>query len=258
MSRRRKKAKGKGKKEKVKGESEGRGTPQARREAAALTLRGPAPIMHSGRAQIMPSKPVNVTLALLLVGVVVAAVWVWKRLSMDTQDFIVESALPALVLLTAIGVLSGLTIRAIVRRRQIAHRRQWLIGRFEREMSTDRRLELAFELIELNRYRSQGLERVADTMVTLFTNTLKTALGDKQHRLRGMAASHLGVLQNPSALPLLLAALEDEHAYVRGCAALGLGRMRAKEAAPKLKQMMEEDWDQTARSRAREALERLA
>nr|MBI3613174.1 HEAT repeat domain-containing protein [Nitrospirota bacterium] len=87
--------------------------------------------------------------------------------------------------------------------------------------------------------------------------TLKTALGDKQHRVRGMAASHLGALRAKEAIPLLLLALEDDHAYVRASAALALGRMRAAEAKQKLTYMMQEDWDQTVRSRAREALERI-
>ena len=55
----------------------------------------------------------------------------------------------------------------------------------------------------------------------------------------------------------LLAALEDDHAYVRASAALALGRMRAAEAKQKLMSVMQDDWDQTVRSRAREALERL-
>jgi hypothetical protein len=149
----------------------------------------------------MSSKPINVTLALLLVGVVVAAVWIWKRLPLDTQDFIVESALPVLASVVIGCVAIGLAIRAVLRRRRLVQRRDRLIDQFEREPSTQRRLDLAFELIELNRYRAQGLERVVGDMVSLFTNTLKTALGDKHHRLRGMAASHLGVLQDPSALP---------------------------------------------------------
>jgi hypothetical protein len=206
----------------------------------------------------MSSQPINITVALLLIGVVVAAVWVWKRLPPDTQDFIVETAVPALALVVVSCVTIGIAIRAALRRRRLAQRREQLIGEFERETSPQRRLDLAFELIELNRYQAHGLERVSTDMVGLFADTLKTALGDKQHRLRGMAASHLGVLQDPSTIPVLLAALDDEHAYVRSSAALGLGRMRAKEATPRLRQMMEEDWDQTARSRAREALERLA
>jgi hypothetical protein len=36
-----------------------------------------------------------------------------------------------------------------------------------------------------------------------------------------------------------------------------LGRLRASEARAKLEEVMKEDWDQTTRSRAKEALERL-
>jgi HEAT repeat protein len=83
-------------------------------------------------------------------------------------------------------------------------------------------------------------------------------LGDKQHRMRGMAASYLGVLQDKQVIPILLKALEDDHAHVRACAALGLGRLKAFEAKEKLAVVMQDDWDQTVRSRAREALERMA
>ena len=72
-----------------------------------------------------------------------------------------------------------------------------------------------------------------------------------------MAASHLGVLNDTTVIPLLLKALEDDHAYVRSSAALGLGRLRASEAKEKLTTVMEEDWDQTVRSRSKEALERI-
>ena len=75
--------------------------------------------------------------------------------------------------------------------------------------------------------------------------------------MRGMAASHLGALQDLSVVPLLIKALEDDHAYVRSCAALGLGRLRATDARERLRVVMEQDWDQTVRSRAKEALERI-
>jgi HEAT repeat protein len=91
----------------------------------------------------------------------------------------------------------------------------------------------------------------------LFATTLHRALGYKQHRIRGMAASLLGALQDLSVVPLLVKALEDDHAYVRSCAALGLGRLRATETRDRLKTVMEQDWDQTVRSRATEALERM-
>jgi len=71
-------------------------------------------------------------------------------------------------------------------------------------------------------------------------------------------APEFGVVQDKATIPVLLKALEDDHAYVRSSAALALGRMRAGEAKIKLQPVMEEDWDQTVRSRAREALERLS
>ena len=52
--------------------------------------------------------------------------------------------------------------------------------------------------------------------------------------------------------------LEDEHANVRGSAALDLGRMRETEAKEKLEDTMKEEWDQTVRSRSREAVERMS
>jgi HEAT repeat protein len=116
---------------------------------------------------------------------------------------------------------------------------------------------LAFALIEANEYRLPGLESVAPALLETLTGTLKSAVGDKQHRIRGMAASYLGVLQEHKVVPLLLKTLEDDHAHVRACAALALGRLKAAVAKDKLEYIMKEDWDQTVRSRAREALERL-
>jgi ABC-type nickel/cobalt efflux system permease component RcnA len=204
------------------------------------------------------SAQTQLTWALVLVGLVVSGVWIWKRIPYSTQDYLIEYAIPAAAVGVLIGVGLWLAIRTLRRRRTLHRQREELLTRFERETSSEKRLELAFTVIELNSYQVGGLERVAPSMATLFVNTLKTAMGDKQHRIRGMAASHLGVLQQPAAIPVLLAALEDDHAYVRASAALGLGRMRASEARQKLMQVMEDDWDQTVRSRAREALERIA
>jgi len=74
---------------------------------------------------------------------------------------------------------------------------------------------------------------------------------------RAAAAAAGKYLQDKSVVPLLVQALEDDHAYVRSCAALGLGRLRAVETRERLTTVMEEDWDQTVRSRAKEALERI-
>jgi len=137
-------------------------------------------------------------------------------------------------------------------------RRNRLIARFEAESSVEKRRELAFEIIEVNRYTGDGLESVSPALVEVLISTMKTSVGDKQHRIRGMAASYLGVLQDKQVIPILLKALEDDHAHVRACAALGLGRLQAREAKEKLAVVMKDDWDQTVRSRAREALERMA
>lgn len=200
----------------------------------------------------------NLTAILAVIGLIVASVWAWKRLTPDTQDYVVEQAMPAAVAVAVAGVLVWNVVGRIQERRARARLRQRLIERFERETLPNKRRDLAFELIEMNRYTLKGLERIAPALVEVLVTTLTTALGDKQHRIRGMAASYLGVLQDKQVLPILLKALEDDHAYVRACAALGLGRLKAFEAKDKLTVVMQDDWDQTVRSRAREALERMA
>lgn len=217
------------------------------------TIRYDAAAMATDARQGQP----NLILILAVVGLIVAAVWVWKRLPLDLRDEIVERGVPIALATLAAGVAVLAVVRKVRRRRQVRRRLAQLIARFQREPSPEKRLDLAFELIELNDYRREGLEGVAPALLELFTRTLKTALGDKQHRVRGMAASHLGVLQDASVIPLLLKALEDDHAYVRGCAALALGRMRAAVAKARLEEVAKDDWDQTVRSRAREALERI-
>ena len=156
-----------------------------------------------------------------------------------------------------IGLLALVVIKKIRRRQHRKQERDRLLAAFQRETVREKKLELSFDLAEVNGYRVAGLESVVPALKDLWVTTLRRAVGEKQHRIRGMAASHLGVLQDLSVVPLLLAALEDDHAYVRSCAALGLGRLRASEARAKLEEVMKEDWDQTTRSRAKEALERL-
>lgn len=200
---------------------------------------------------------VNLTAALLLVAMVVAGVWVWKRLSLATQDYLIEQAVPLALLVGATGAVVGMILRAVRRRRRRREKRARLIQAFTKATTQEKRLDIAFALIEVNQYRCYGLDEILPALQELFTTILTRALDDKQHRIRGMAASHLGVVGDQSAVRLLMNALEDDHAYVRSCAALGLGRLRAPEAKEKLKKVSVEDWDQTVRSRAREAVERI-
>jgi hypothetical protein len=201
--------------------------------------------------------PINPAWFIVVIALIVTGVWIWKRLSLETQDYIVDQAVP----MAAIGVVSALLlfipISAFRRRRARSRKRTRLLKLFERETNQEKRLDLAFALLENNEYRTDGLKSAIPALKKLFETTLQRALGDKQHRIRGMAASHLGALHDLSAVSLLLKALEDDHAYVRSCAALGLGRLRATDTRERLQVVMEQDWDQTVRSRAREALERM-
>ena len=199
----------------------------------------------------------NLSAIVILLGIVITSVWVWKRLSLETQEFVIDQAIPLAAAVLGIGVLVMVVIKKIRRRVQQRRKRDRLLAAFQRETVRDKKLELSFALAEVNGYRVSGLEAVAPALKELWVSTLRRAVGEKQHRIRGMAASHLGVLQDRAVVPLLLAALEDDHAYVRSCAALGLGRLRASEARAKLEEVMKEDWDQTTRSRAKEALERI-
>lgn len=199
----------------------------------------------------------NLTLLAVLLGLTVTGVWVWKRLSPDTQDYIIDQAVPMALIGLAIVILLFIPIRAVLRRRATSQERAKLLTLFKQEIDQEKKLEMAFALLEMNEYHVKGLESAVPALKELFVTTLQRALGDKQHRIRGMAASHLGALHDLSVVPLLMKALEDDHAYVRSCAALGLGRLRATEARERLTFVMEQDWDQTARSRAREALERM-
>lgn len=200
---------------------------------------------------------VNLAAIFALLSAVITCVWIWKRLGLETQEYVIDRAIPlafaGLVAVSTVWIL----IRAIRKRTAKRRARERLIKILQRETAREKQLETAFNLIEVNEYRVEGLEPVVPVLKELFLSTLQRALGDKQHRIRGMAASHLGVLQDKSVVPLLVKALEDDHAYVRSCAALGLGRLRAVETRERLTTLMEEDWDQTVRSRAKEAVERM-
>jgi len=200
---------------------------------------------------------VNLTAIAIILGTVITSVWVWKRLSLDTQDYIIDQAIPLVAVGLAVLTVLVMLWRAFRRRQSNRQERDRLLRLFEKETKREKQLELAFAMIEVNGYRIEGLESAVPLLKDLLVTTMQRAVGDKQHRIRGMAASHVGVLQDKSVVPLLVKALEDDHAYVRSCAALALGRLRATETKERLMTVMKDDWDQTVRSRAKEALERM-
>lgn len=199
----------------------------------------------------------NITSVLILLIIIVASAWTWNHLDFDTQDFVIDEVLPILFLTFVATLGLWMSIRNFKRNKNILKRRGLLIQRFAKEKSPKKRFELAIELIELNNYKSDGLESISEGIAEVLIHTFKRSMGDKQHRIKGIAASHLGVIQHRESVPLLMKALEDDFAYVRSSAALALGRMRATEAKAKLEYTMKEDWDQTVRSRSREAVERM-
>jgi len=203
------------------------------------------------------SRAINPFVGLLGLGLIVAGIWVWHHLNFDTQDYIVDEIIPIIGVVVVLSIGIWVLWRKWRTRKDRLRLRDRLIQRFQKEPSPQKQRDLAFTLVEVNQFESEGLEAIAEPMAKLFIWTMNSALGDKQHRVRGMAASYLGILKHTESIPLLIRFLEDDHAHVRACAALALGRMRAQEAKEKLEEKMKEDWDQTVRSRSREALERI-
>jgi HEAT repeats len=240
------------------GQADSHGCPnETFREIDSLTAYRPSPYDPAPMAGHHEQGKANPIVIAIPIGLVIAAVWVWKRLSAETQDYVIDQAVPLAAGGLVIVLLLLLAVRRLRRRIQQRRERDRLITAFQQEPAQDKKLDLSFALAECNGYRVDGLEAVAPALKDLWITTLRQAVGDKQHRFRGMAASHLGILQDQSVVPLLVKALDDDHAYVRSCAILGLGRLRATETRERLATMMKDDWDQTVRSRAKEALERM-
>ena len=99
-------------------------------------------------------------------------------------------------------------IRYIRTRRMRRQERMRLVRAFTQASTVEKRLDIAFALIEVNHYHREGLEDIAPALRDLFATTLTRSLGDKQHKIRGMSASHLGVVGDKEAVRVLLAALE--------------------------------------------------
>src|SRR5574340_268032 len=114
----------------------------------------------------------NLTAILLLLGLVVSGVWIWKRLSPEVQDVVIDQAVPLAALLLLLSALLWIVVGKIKKRRRQRQERTRLITLLERQTSPEKRLALAFAIIEVNGYRRAGLEAVAPQLQELFVTTL--------------------------------------------------------------------------------------
>ncbi|MCH7567772.1 MAG: hypothetical protein IH787_08980, partial [Nitrospirae bacterium] len=70
--------------------------------------------------------PVNLTLVLLLIGLVVAGVWIWKRVPLDTQDYIIEQAITLGVRVLGVGALAWKVTSKLRHRKTVRLKRERL------------------------------------------------------------------------------------------------------------------------------------
>ena len=119
----------------------------------------------------------NLPAIAVLVGVVIAGVWVWKRLSLDTQDYVIDQAIPMAFAGLVIAAGLCLLVRAFNRRRAQRRERAKLLAAFERATVQEKKLEIAFALIDLNGYRAEGLESVTPALRDLFCDDVAAGAG---------------------------------------------------------------------------------
>ena len=100
----------------------------------------------------------------VLVGVIITGVWVWKRLSLDTQEYVIDQAIPMAFAGLVIAAGLWVVIRSINRRRAKRRDRATLLALFEQAKEREKKLEIAFTLIEVNEYRAKGLESVTPAL----------------------------------------------------------------------------------------------
>ena len=86
----------------------------------------------------------NLTVLAVLIGLIVAGVWIWKRLPADTQDYIVDQAVPMAAMGLALAILLFIPIRAVLRRHAKSQERTKMLTLFERATAQDKKLETAF------------------------------------------------------------------------------------------------------------------
>ena len=55
----------------------------------------------------------NLTAIVILFGIVITSVWVWKRLSLDTQEYVIDQAIPLAAAVIGVAVLVLVVVRKI-------------------------------------------------------------------------------------------------------------------------------------------------
>ena len=83
----------------------------------------------------------------VLVGLVITGVWIWKRLSLDTQEYVIDQAIPMAFAGLVIAVGLWMLVRVFIRRRAQRGERAKLMAAFERATVQEKKLEIAFALI---------------------------------------------------------------------------------------------------------------
>src|SRR5262245_15302401 len=84
----------------------------------------------------------------ILVVLVIVGVWVWMRLSFDTQEYVVDQAIPMAFAGLVIAAGLGMLVRVFIRRKAQRGERAKLLAAFERATVQEKKLEIAFALIE--------------------------------------------------------------------------------------------------------------
>ena len=108
------------------------------------------PPYDAGPMRRSESGNANLAAIVVLVGVIIAGVWVWKRLSLDTQGYVIDQAIPMAFAGLVIAAGLFMLVRAFNRRRAQRRERAKLLAAFERATVQEKKLEIAFELIDLN------------------------------------------------------------------------------------------------------------
>jgi hypothetical protein len=90
------------------------------------------------------TRSINPFFGLLVLGLIVAGIWIWNHLTFDTQDYIIDEIIPILGLIIVMGGGLWIGIRKWRARKERLQLRDRLLQRFQKEPSPQKRRDLAF------------------------------------------------------------------------------------------------------------------